>query len=153
MGRSAISQSHLERGRQGAQPRQFRLAPPVQRRADVPLHDADITYGPWGPLRVVYLQYPSDPIVFFETGSLLRRPAIMSPPRPPDVSEGLVWVPVISFLQSVVDMVTAAGTPAGFGHVYAGNDYLDGWLALLEPHGATAAEIARIRERLLQEGL
>ena len=69
------------------------------------------------------------------------------------LSEGLVWVPVISFLQSVVDMVTAAGTPAGFGHVYAGNDYLDGWLALLEPHGATAAEIARIRERLLQEGL
>ncbi|MGR3686909.1 MAG: alpha/beta hydrolase [Paracoccaceae bacterium] len=114
---------------------------------------ADITYGPWGPLRVVYLQYPSDPIVFFETGSLLRRPAIMSPPRPPDVSEGLVWVPVISFLQSIVDMVTAAGTPAGFGHVYAGNDYLDGWLALLEPHGATAAEIARIRERLVQEGL
>jgi uncharacterized membrane protein len=110
-------------------------------------------YAPWGPLRVVYLQYPSDPIVFFETGSLLRRPAIMSQPRPPDVSEGLVWVPVISFLQSVVDMVTAAGTPVGFGHVYAADDYLDGWLELLAPHVASDADILRIRERLRALGL
>ena len=110
-------------------------------------------YAPWGPLRVVYLQYPSDPIVFFETGSLLRRPAIMAQPRPPDVSEGLVWVPVISFLQSIVDMVTAAGTPVGFGHVYAAGDYLDAWLELLAPHGLSDAEIARIRARLGAMGL
>ena len=113
---------------------------------------ANVTYAPWGPLRVVYLQYPSDPIVFFETGSLLRRPAIMSQPRPPDVSEGLVWVPVISFLQSVIDMVTAAGTPVGFGHVYAADDYLDGWLELLEPHGVSDADVVRIRERLMALG-
>lgn len=114
---------------------------------------AGVTYAPWGPLRVIYLQYPSDPIVFFETGSLLRRPAIMSQPRPPDVSEGLVWVPVISFLQSVIDMVTAAGTPVGFGHVYAADDYLDAWLELLGPHEASDADIARIRERIRVLGL
>lgn len=114
---------------------------------------AGVAYAPWGPLRVIYLQYPSDPIVFFETGSLLRRPAIMSQPRPPDVSERLVWVPVISFLQSVIDMVTAAGTPVGFGHVYAADDYLDGWLELLGPHGVSAVDIARIRERLRVLGL
>lgn len=77
----------------------------------------------------------------------------MSQPRPPDVSEGLVWVPVISFLQSVVDMVTAAGTPVGFGHVYAADDHLDAWLELLGPHGASKAGIARIRERLRALGL
>ena len=110
-------------------------------------------YAPWGPLRVIYLQYPSDPIVFFETGSLLRRPAIMAQPRAPDVSDRLVWVPVISFLQNVVDMITAAGTPLGFGHVYAAEDYLDGWLELLDPHGASEQEVTRIRDRMRALGL
>jgi uncharacterized membrane protein len=110
-------------------------------------------YAPWGPLRVVYLKYPSYPIVFFETSSLLRRPAIIIQPRTPDVSEGLVWVPAISFLQSVIDMVTAAGTPVGFGHIYAADYYLDGWLELLAPHGALDDEVLRIRERLKARGL
>ena len=31
----------------------------------------------WGPMRIVFLQYPSDPIVFFETTSLWRPPSWM----------------------------------------------------------------------------
>lgn len=112
-----------------------------------------MAYAPWGPLRVVYLQYPSDPIVFFQTDSMFRKPAIMTAPQAPDISSDLVWVPVISFLQSVVDMVTAAGTPRGFGHVYAGEDYLDAWLALTEPDVASPAEVGLIRQQLARLGL
>lgn len=111
------------------------------------------SHAPWGPLRVIYLQYPSDPIVFFQTDGLFRRPDIMTAPKAPDISSDLVWVPVISFLQSVVDMVTAAGTPRGFGHVYAGEDYLDAWLALTEPVDASPVEVDLIREQLVRLGL
>ena len=31
----------------------------------------------WGPMRMVFLQYPSDPIVFFESASLWRPPSWM----------------------------------------------------------------------------
>lgn len=110
-------------------------------------------YAAWGPLRIIYLQYPSDPIVFFEQASLLRKPRIVSDPRAPDLSPSFVWVPLVSFLQSVVDMVTATGTPVGFGHVYAGTDYLDCWIALLEPEDWTDADLDRLRLAIAEEGL
>lgn len=110
-------------------------------------------YAAWGPLRIVYLQYPSDPIVFFEQSSLLRRPRIASDPRAPDISPSFTWVPLVSFLQSIVDMVTATGTTVGFGHVYAATDYVDSWIALTEPTGWTTADVERLRRRMEAEGL
>lgn len=110
-------------------------------------------YANWGPLRIIYLQYPSDPIVFFEPGRVITSPRIFDEPRPPDVSPGLRWVPIVSFLQLAVDMVTAAGTPIGFGHVYAASDYLDAWVALLEPEGWSPSDIERLRAKLVADGL
>lgn len=110
-------------------------------------------YAAWGPLRIVYLQYPSDPIVFFEPDRVFNAPRIFAAPRPPDVAPGLRWIPVVSYLQLAVDMVTAAGTPVGFGHVYAASDYLDAWVTLLEPDGWSAADIERLRAMLAAEGL
>ncbi len=117
--------------------------------------DADLSqgYAAWGPLRIVYLQYPSDPIVFFESSSLLRRPRIAADPRAPDISPTFVWIPVVTFLQGIVDMVTATGTPSGFGHVYAGTDYLDAWIALTDPADWTEADIDRLRRRIKEEDL
>ncbi|HEY4191497.1 MAG TPA: alpha/beta-hydrolase family protein, partial [Mesorhizobium sp.] len=40
----------------------------------------DIPGARWGPLRVVYLQYASDPITFFEPRSFYRRPDWMTGP-------------------------------------------------------------------------
>lgn len=85
----------------------------------------------WGAVRMVYLAYPSDPIAHFSTDILWRRPDWLKDPRGPDVSPGLRWYPVVTFLQLGVDMMTAAGTPPGTGHVYAGADYLDGWAEVL----------------------
>jgi uncharacterized membrane protein len=73
----------------------------------------------WGPMRMVFLQYPSDPIVFFETASLWRPPAWMKQPRAPDVAPEIRWIPVVTFVQQICDLMTATTTARGVGHVYA----------------------------------
>ena len=102
----------------------------------------------WGPMRMVYLQYPSDPIVFFEIASLWRQPAWMERPRGPDVSPKIRWMPVVTFVQQICDMMTATMTPRGVGHVYAAAHYLDGWIAVTEPQGWNEQSLARLREWL-----
>lgn len=92
---------------------------------------ADPTPAPWGPMRVVYLAYPSDPIAFFSAATLWRAPAWMREPRGPDVSQGLKWHPLVTVLQLVVDMMTATTTPEGYGHVYDSKDYLAAWAQVL----------------------
>jgi uncharacterized membrane protein len=88
----------------------------------------------WGHFRIAYLQYASDPIVFFDSRSYFREPAWMREPRGPDVSSDLRWYPVVSMLQLAVDMVSGT-EPRGFGHDYAAEHYFDSWLALTEPEG------------------
>ena len=48
----------------------------------------DIPDARWGPMRIVYLQYASDPITFFDVATLYREPDWMKEPRGPDVSRG-----------------------------------------------------------------
>ena len=109
--------------------------------------------GGWGPVRVLYLQYSSDPIVFFETDMWLRKPDWMGPPRAGDVSPGLRWLPGISFIQVVFDMMTATTVPKGRGHVYAASDYARGWQALTSPAAIGEPEMKRIEAWLDARGL
>jgi uncharacterized membrane protein len=95
--------------------------------------DADRPGAAWGPMRIVYLQYASDPIVFFEASSFYSRPDWMTGPRAPDVSPDLRWYPVVTFLQLLLDMAVSMAVPQGFGHSYAPEHYIDGWLSVTEP--------------------
>lgn len=99
----------------------------------------------WGPLRIVFLQYASDPIVFFEPEALYREPAWMREPRGFDVSPALTWYPVVTFLQLALDMALAQTSPIGYGHVYAPAHYIDAWLAVTDPPGWTPARIAALK--------
>ena len=101
----------------------------------------------WGPFRIGFLQYASDPITFFEPESAFREPAWMQTPRGPDVADELRWYPVVTMLQLAADMA-AGGAPPGYGHTYAVEDYLDAWVALAEPRGWEEAEIERLRNHL-----
>ena len=109
--------------------------------------------GGWGPVRVLYLQYPSDPIVFFEQNMWRRKPDWMGPPRAADVSPGLNWMPAISFIQVIFDMMTATTVPKGRGHVYAAADYARGWQALTSPQGIGEAEMNKLEAWLDAKGL
>ncbi len=99
----------------------------------------------WGPLRIVYLQYASDPITFFDPNSLWRKPDWMNAPVGPDVSPDLHWYPVVTFLQLVLDMAIALAVPIGHGHYYAPQHYIDAWMAVTDPAGWTPETIAALK--------
>ncbi|MFC5385224.1 alpha/beta hydrolase [Aquamicrobium segne] len=105
----------------------------------------DIPGAHWGPLRVVYLQYASDAVVFFDPLSVYRQPEWMNQPRGPDVSPQMRWYPIVSFLQLLVDMMTATTTPMGHGHVYAPQHYIDAWIAVTDVQGWSRSEIDRLK--------
>lgn len=105
----------------------------------------DIPGAHWGPMRVVFLQYASDPITFFEYESLYREPQWMHAPRGPDVSPQLRWFPIVTFLQLGLDMAMATTTPMGYGHVYAPEHYIDAWVAVMNIDWPPE-EIARLKE-------
>lgn len=114
---------------------------------------SQLTAGGWGPVRVLYLQYPSDPIVFFKDDMWALKPDWMNPPHGKGVSPDLTFMPVISFIQLIFDMMTATSVPKGRGHVYAAADYARGWQILTEPQGFGEAEMARLTAWLDARGL
>ena len=104
--------------------------------------------APWGPMRVVYLQYASDAISFFAYRDAYRAPDWMSVPRGPDVSPELRWYPVVTMLQLALDMAVATHTPMGFGHVYAPEHYVDAWVAVTDVHDWSAEALAQLKAHL-----
>lgn len=107
----------------------------------------------WGPLRIGFLQYPGDPITFFDPDSLLRPPEWLAAPRAPGLPPDLRWYPVVTTLQGVLDVVTATQTPPGHGHVYAAADYLRAWSDLTGPAGWTPEAMAKVQTALADRGL
>lgn len=99
----------------------------------------------WGPLRIVYLQYASDPITFYEIASIYREPDWMKQPRGPDISPELRWYPVVTFLQLTLDIALATTAPLGHGHVYAAQHYIDAWIEVAGMEDWQAGEVAKLK--------
>jgi len=102
--------------------------------------------APWGPLRIVYLQYASDPVVFFDYRDLYRPPAWLNYPRGPDVSSALRWSPIVFVLQLAIDTAVANGAPIGYGHVYAPQHYIDAWLQVTGLDDWSTQDITRLKD-------
>ncbi|MNL41620.1 hypothetical protein D3C87_1640370 [compost metagenome] len=102
----------------------------------------------WGPMRIVFLQYASDPIVFFSFDADWRRPAWFDEPRGPDVSPALNWYPLVTFLQLALDAALAQTPPVGYGHVYAPADYIDAWTAVTQPQGWTRTALDALKQAI-----
>lgn len=102
----------------------------------------------WGPMRVVYLQYASDPVTFFDYRDLYRAPAWMTAPRGPDVSPELAWYPIVTMLQLALDMAVATTTPMGHGHVYAPEHYVDAWIEVTGAGTWTPDAIMKLKQHL-----
>lgn len=102
---------------------------------------------PWGPFRILYLQYGSDPFTFFATSAFYREPEWLRGARAPDVLPSLRWYPIVTMVQLAADMaVGAEAAPLGFGHNFSPAHYIDAWIALTEPSGWTPAEIRRLKQ-------
>ncbi|NYT85650.1 alpha/beta hydrolase [Pollutimonas harenae] len=100
---------------------------------------------PWGSFRVVFLQYASDAVTFFDPRALWRRPDWMTPPLGPDVSPAMRWIPVVTFLQLTFDLALAVEPPKGHGHVYAFDHYLDAWASLTSPSDWTPESLEALK--------
>lgn len=100
--------------------------------------------GPWGRPRVVFLQHPSDPIVWWSPRLAHREPDWIGEDAGADVNPDLRWWPVVTFWQLSLDMVVAGTTPAGHGHIYE-DDMVPVWDSVL-PRPRVAAEV---RDRIV----
>ncbi len=100
--------------------------------------------APWGDMRIMFLQYPSDPIVFFDPLSLFRRPVWMREPPGDGVSTHLKFMPVVTQFQLALDMALSTTTPAGYGHSYYAQDYIAPWVQVTEPEGWTEEDTLRL---------
>lgn len=100
--------------------------------------------GPWLEPRVLYIQHPSDPVVWWSPDLIFRRPDWLSEPPGFDRLPSMKWFPFVTFWQVSADLANAAGVPDGHGHNY-GTTILDGWVAVTQPDGWTPAETERVR--------
>lgn len=98
----------------------------------------------WGDMRIVYLQYSSDPIVFYEPASFWRAPDWMNEEPGPDVSPDMRFMPVVTQFQLAIDLALANTAPDGHGHAYYGPDYIGPWVAVTDPENWTEDDTARL---------
>ncbi len=105
----------------------------------------DLAGSSWSQMRLVFLQYASDPITFFEITSIFRPSVWMTGERAPDISENFRWYPLITMLQIAVDMLVATDVPEGFGHVFAAEHYTNAWVALTDPENWQTEDTERLK--------
>ena len=115
-------------------------------------HSAQFDFDqPWGRMRNLYLQHPSDPMIWFSPNLAWHRPDWLESPRGADVSEELSWYPIVTFLQVAFDLPLATTVPSGYGHNYSASEYIRGWNEVTQPRLANGSEFDEtILEELLQ---
>lgn len=101
-------------------------------------------FAPWGPVRLVFLNHGSDPIVVFNWGSAWARPDWMEGPRAPDVAPELGWFPIVTTVQLGLDSANSLAK-AGFGHAYVAPEYIEAWAAVVDPPGWSPERAAALK--------
>jgi uncharacterized membrane protein len=120
-------------------------------QASGPEEIAAVAAPAWDRPRVLFMQHASDPVVWWSTDLLFRRPDWLSEPPGFDRSPSMRWYPIVTFWQVSADMAgnitNSTTTPTGHGHNY-GDSQLDGWVAVAAPEGWTVVDTDRIRRSL-----
>jgi uncharacterized membrane protein len=105
---------------------------------------------PWEGPRVLYLQHASDPIVWWGTDLLLRRPDWTREPPGRDVLPQVRWWPLLTFWQITLDLPFALDVPDGHGHRYT-RESVDAWAAVLRPDGWSTEAADRLRAAITED--
>lgn len=97
----------------------------------------DRTRDPWpapvsGP-RTLYLQHPSDPVVWWSPALLWSKPAWVDERTVVARAPPLRWKPVVTFWQVTGDLAFAGEVPRGHGHRY-GTEMPGAWAAIAPRH-------------------
>lgn len=103
----------------------------------------------WDHTKIIYLQHASDPVVFFSRDLAFGYPDwLLEGQRGPDVSDDMVWFPIVTMWQVALDLPAAGSVPEGYGHLYTKAANTDAWVALTEPDDWTDADSAALKEFL-----
>jgi uncharacterized membrane protein len=98
----------------------------------------------WQNPRAVYLQNPSDPIVWWSPQLLFNKPGWLKEKRGADVSSATHWLPIITFWQVSGDMMFSTGVPDNHGHKY-GMMPTDAWSYVVPPDGWTTQQTQALK--------
>lgn len=98
----------------------------------------------WQRPRVLYLQHPSDPIVWWSPSLIWREPDWLKEPAGVGRHPEMVWRPYVTFWQVSLDLLNSVAVPDGFGHNY-GTEVLDGLVAITGFDG----DVEQLREELV----
>lgn len=107
--------------------------------------DASEAAADWGDMRIVFLQYSSDPVVFYEPRSLWRAPPWMQDPPAADVSNDLFFMPIVTQFQLALDLALSFSAPPGHGHAYHSQDYIAPWVQVTAPEGWSPEDTDRLK--------
>lgn len=100
----------------------------------------------WQEPRIVYLQHGTDPVVWIGPSVIWAEPEWLKPgQRSPDVSSSMFWIPVVTAVQGVVDLITSTAVPENAGHKY-GTISLDAFHEVTGDAGLTDAQLSLIYE-------
>jgi uncharacterized membrane protein len=99
----------------------------------------------WDGTRVLYLQHPSDPIVWWGPRLIWDRPDWLAEPHGRDVLDAMVWMPVVTFWQVTADLPLSTGVPDGHGHTYT-REFVDGWATVIQPATWTPDKAEQLRQ-------
>lgn len=104
--------------------------------------------GPWDTPRVAYMQHATDPVTWLGPELLWAAPEWLKPgERGADVSPSMHWIPVVTALQVVIDMLMGESVPATHGHNY-GNLVVNGWRAISDDAGLDETALARVQSEI-----
>nr|WP_225668769.1 alpha/beta-hydrolase family protein [Arthrobacter sp. 147(2020)] len=110
--------------------------------------------GEWRQPRLGYLQHATDPITWLDPTVIIQRPEWLAGPaasggRGADVSDSMRWIPGVTFLHLVTDMLVSEAVPPSHGHNF-GDVAVDGWAQVLPGHGRSPAQLASIQSAIEQ---
>jgi uncharacterized membrane protein len=103
----------------------------------------------WGPVRVAYLQHATDPVVWFSPSLAWSHPQWLREAPGPGVPSHMVWRPLLTFEQVLMDLPMASSAAAGYGHDYDADVPL-AWLEIARPEGWEHDDTERMLQILNQ---
>lgn len=101
----------------------------------------------WQFPRVVYLQHPSDPVVWWDPSLLWSQPDWLRESVGRDISTQMRWIPWVTFWQVASDMPNSATVPGGYGHNYH-YETVPAWAAVLGLDDLTEADFRPIQSAM-----
>ena len=86
----------------------------------------------WLGPHIVYVQHPSDPVVWWSPRLMFNSPEWLRETRDNTPMAQMSWAPFVTFWQVSADMLVSNEVPGGYGHRYFGAEMVPAWAKVLD---------------------